>query len=557
MPLNSSSPQALFGAGLRSAFFPRLETNLKTRLDWFEVISENVIFSRGRPRQILDLVAQHYPISLHGVSLNLASCEALDYTYLWALRKLIWEYRPLHISDHLCWTGLAHQNLHNLLPLPYTPTLLDYLCPRIEQVQDYLGCPLLLENLSAYLDFKESSLSEADFLTELSRRTGCLILLDINNVYVNSQNQGFDPLTFIDALPSEAIAQYHLAGYSEAQGFLFDTHSQPVYPEVWELYRYALKIHGIRPTLLEWDDQIPELERVEAEVEKARLIWAELAMTKRVSKPEVRQGSASLSHNTSKSPLLPAPESWIKFQHLFVSAIGLGSWEQPELLNCFRTIPALSPEQALETYRGDYLARLKEALLDTYAQTEAWLGKDLFHQLYLDYLEIGVSRQPDLGAFGADFSRFVAGHPCTSAFPALPKLCRLEWAFRELFHSAHEPPADWEIMEVCAEPENLNFWLTPALALFVSDFQLYTLWKEGVTPSSLPEGEQEFLLLYKNQMGLRSKILSPVHAQIVQGLQAGLNLGTVLSDIPESCADQVSSAFAFLRQEELVVRIQL
>lgn len=267
----------MFGVGLRSCHYRRLEQSLDTELDWFEALTENHLGSQGRPLRILEHVASRYPLSLHGVSLNLAAAQPLDYSYLRQLKAMIQRFQPLLVSDHLCWTGLAQANLHNLLPVPYHPDTLEWLVPRIRQVQDYLECQLALENLSAYFGFQQSSLSEWDFLAQLAEAADCLILLDLNNLYVNACNQGFEPLDYLQALPPERVAQYHLAGYTDTGSFLFDTHSQPVFPEVWQLYRQALQILGLRPTLLEWDENIPDFESLQAEALKAKAIWQALA----------------------------------------------------------------------------------------------------------------------------------------------------------------------------------------------------------------------------------------------------------------------------------------
>lgn len=267
---------ALFGVGLRSSFYSELEQELRTPLDWFEVISENHMDSRGRPWEILESVAQAYPIACHGVSLNLASTEPLNQTYLKRLKDFVEHFQPLIVSDHLCWTGLSQANLHNLLPIPFTEASLQHLRERIARVQDFLGRRIAVENLSAYFDFAHSTMPEWEFVARLSEAADCQLLLDINNVYVNARNFDFDAQQYIRAIPAERIAQYHLAGFSEDKDFLFDTHSQAVYPEVWELYAYALKQKGIRPTLVEWDAEIPSFERVQAEAQRAKELWQAL-----------------------------------------------------------------------------------------------------------------------------------------------------------------------------------------------------------------------------------------------------------------------------------------
>lgn len=246
---------------------------MSTALDWFEVISENHMDTRGRPWDVLERVAEHYPLACHGVSLNLASSEDLDLNYLQRLKGFVEHFQPRVVSDHLCWTGLRDSQLHNLLPFPFTQASLEHLRERILRVQDFLGRQIAVENLSAYFDFAHSSMSEWDFVARLSEEADCLLLLDLNNVYVNARNFDFDAREYIQAMPAERIAQYHLAGFSERDDFLFDTHSQPVYPEVWELYAYTLKEKGVRPTLVEWDADIPSFERVQAEAQRARELW--------------------------------------------------------------------------------------------------------------------------------------------------------------------------------------------------------------------------------------------------------------------------------------------
>jgi len=269
----------MFGVGLRTTHYSRLESNSDSQLDWFEILTENHLGSQGRPQTILAHLRQRYPFSFHGVSLNIASHEPLNLDYLRQLKRFADEYQPILISDHLCWTGLAERNLHNLLPIPYTPENLNYLARRIDQVQTVLERPLALENLSAYFDFKTSTLREWEFLAQLAQEADCKLLLDLNNIYVNACNHGFDARTYIDAIPADRIAQYHLAGYTDLGTHLFDTHSQAVYPDVWALYRYALQSKGLHPTLIEWDDEIPEFEVLEAEALKAKAIWQELQVS--------------------------------------------------------------------------------------------------------------------------------------------------------------------------------------------------------------------------------------------------------------------------------------
>ncbi|MBP9674858.1 MAG: DUF692 domain-containing protein [Bacteriovoracaceae bacterium] len=262
------------GVGLRSCHYPYLEQKPATQVKWFEAISENYMDSFGRPRKILELIRADYPISLHGVSLSIGRLgEDLNFSYLEKLKNLIEIIDPFLISDHLCWTGASKANLHNLLPLSYDKETLNYVCERIQRVQDFLQRSILIENLSAYFDFKTSTYTEWDFLRKVAERSGCKLLLDINNIYVNAQNHKFDANIYLGAIPSSLVGEIHLAGFSDMGDYLFDTHSKPVYPEVWNLFSSYIQKSADIPILIEWDEDIPAFEILEAEGMKAKEIW--------------------------------------------------------------------------------------------------------------------------------------------------------------------------------------------------------------------------------------------------------------------------------------------
>lgn len=267
------------GLGLRSPHYSYI-LNEKPSIAWFEAISENYMNflsgSGGPPLKTLKKVRENYSIVLHGVSMSIGSVDPINFNYLSLLKNLIQEIEPAWVSDHLCWTGVQGENLHDLLPLPYTEEALRHLENKIIQVQDFLKRPMILENVSAYLSFAHSEMTEWDFLAELSRRTDCRLLLDINNVYVSSVNQNFEPMTYLNALKNTPIQQMHLAGHLKAENGLIDTHDAPVCDEVWELYAQALKIFGAVPTLIEWDDQIPEFSILMEEAEKAQILQEEV-----------------------------------------------------------------------------------------------------------------------------------------------------------------------------------------------------------------------------------------------------------------------------------------
>ena len=265
----SDLPKLGLGLGLRHQHFDHI-LSTQPKVDWFEAISENFMNSGGRPRHVIRKIAERYPIVLHGVSMSIGSTDPLNMDYLQKLKALADEVQPKWISDHLCWTGVLGQNSHDLLPLPLTKEALAHVAARVHKVQEYLGRPLILENPSTYLTFRESEIAEPEFLKLLTDGTGCGLLLDVNNVYVSTFNAGTDPLEYIQAFPCDRVVQMHLAGHQNNGTHIIDTHDRPVLPAVWELFRLAwTKTHGAS-TLLEWDGNVPTFDICHSELLKAR-----------------------------------------------------------------------------------------------------------------------------------------------------------------------------------------------------------------------------------------------------------------------------------------------
>ena len=262
------------GVGLRRDHFERVLSG-PSRSDWFEVISETFMADGGRPLDVLRRVRERYPIVLHGVSLSIGSTDPLREDYLDRLKTLAAMTEPEWVSDHLCWAGHGGRFAHDLLPLPYTEEALRHVVERVERVQEKLGRPIALENVSSYVTFRQSTMPEWEFLAEIARRSGCGILLDINNIYVSARNHGFDPRAYIAGITPGSVWQFHLAGHSDKGAFLLDTHDHPVCDPVWDLYGDAVRRFGDVSTLIEWDDLIPSFERLEEESEHARAVHAE------------------------------------------------------------------------------------------------------------------------------------------------------------------------------------------------------------------------------------------------------------------------------------------
>ncbi len=258
-----------FGLGLRS---PHIDHVLEHRphVDWFELITENYLAPGGRPRAILHKIREHYPVVLHGLSFNIGSREAPDMVYLQQLKALIEDIQPAWVSDHICWTGLHGKTSHDLLPIAYNPQTLDQVADKVSRIQDVLQQTVVLENPSIYVQFRSADMPEPEFINRLCRRTGCRLLLDVNNVYVSSFNLGLDPVQQILALDRDIVQQFHLAGHTHNGDHIIDTHDHPVSDPVWALYEQACRHFGETATLLERDDHIPPLDELMRELDQAR-----------------------------------------------------------------------------------------------------------------------------------------------------------------------------------------------------------------------------------------------------------------------------------------------
>ena len=287
------------GVGLRPKHYAQILETPDAKglgIDFFEAISENYMVPGGRPRRVLEEVRARFPVTLHGVSLNVGSADPLDAGYLAELAELVSRTQPALVSDHLCWTGVGGHNLHDLLPLPCTEGAATHVAERLRRVQDRLGRTIALENVSSYLAYRDDEMPEWEFLARIAERADCGILLDVNNVFVSAHNHGFDPEQYLRAIPAERVFQIHLAGHSESGALLIDTHDHPIRDEVWALYETAVRRLGPVSTLIEWDDRIPGLEVLAAEAARAQRILA------RVARGEEWNGAASARRDPGTAP---------------------------------------------------------------------------------------------------------------------------------------------------------------------------------------------------------------------------------------------------------------
>lgn len=272
------------GLGLRSCHYPYIEEK-NPRVPWFEVLSDNYLYDGGPSLSHLEHIRASYPITLHGIGMSLGSTDPLNQSYLKKLKSLIHAVQPLLVSDHLCWTSLSGRYFHELLPLPYTDEAVHHVAKRIQQVQDFLGRRIMIENVSTYLNFTHSTMAEWEFIQAVAEEADSLILLDINNIYVSAYNNNFDAKTYLSYLSPERIAQFHLAGYEDKGTHLLDTHGSSIHQPVWKLYEEALVHFGNVPTLIEWDNQIPTFTDLLKEANKAKQLMDAYADTTRIANP--------------------------------------------------------------------------------------------------------------------------------------------------------------------------------------------------------------------------------------------------------------------------------
>ena len=270
MPTQQKKPFLGFGLGLRTEHYQEVLDQQPKEIDWFEIISENYMIDGGKPLYFLDKIRQDYPMVMHGVSMSIGSTDPLNFDYLKKLKELVKRVEPMWFSDHLCWTGVDHKNMHDLLPLPYTEASVNHIADRISQVQDFMGRQMLIENLSSYITYTADAMPEWEFLSAVSEKADCNILLDVNNIYVSSFNHHFDAMDYLQGVPADRVWQHHLAGHQNTGNLIIDTHDEPIIDPVWELYEKTAELLGPVSTMIERDGNIPPLAEVIAELNRAR-----------------------------------------------------------------------------------------------------------------------------------------------------------------------------------------------------------------------------------------------------------------------------------------------
>jgi uncharacterized protein (UPF0276 family) len=383
-----------YGLGLRSQHWDDVLIQQPTDVEWFEIISENFMHNKGYPQEVLSKIRESYPVAMHGVSLSIGSVDPLNRDYLASLKALADWLEPAWISDHICWTGINHINTHDLLPVPYTEDSLRQMVNKVDEVQTYLGRRILLENPSNYMEFSANTLSEWDFIRQLLEQADCMLLLDINNIYVTCFNHKLDPKTYIDSIPADRIGQIHLAGHENHDTHIIDTHDCHINEEVLALYAYAMRTKGQKSTMIEWDSNIPSFETMIMELKRVRLF------------SETENLPNFSPQKNTKSTTTEPDMAYNELMHLFQSCV-LNNVKPQNWVNDKEDFPAVDQ---LAVYRFAYRKRLFNAVVEEYPQSRSALGIDRFDLLVRTYIEHNPSTFYSLDPYIKGFANFLKHH---------------------------------------------------------------------------------------------------------------------------------------------------
>ena len=571
------------GIGLRREHYAEILAG-EVACDWFEAISENYMAVGGRARKVLLAVRERYPVTLHGVSLGIGNTDPQDEAYLEALVALAAEVEPAWVSDHLCWTGVEGRTSHDLLPLPYTEEALTHVVERVRRVQDRLGRPLVLENVSSYVTWRTSTIPEEEFLAELARRSGCGLLLDVNNVFVSATNHGGDPRRWLEAIPKGSVWQIHLAGPSEAGPLLVDTHDHPVRPEVWALYREAVRRFGEVSSLVEWDDRIPEIGVVLAERDKAAGIAAEaragqLEADERGGESETgavraarggvsgqrlfRTQASARSTENGPDPILPTTENGpdpifglrggqrvmmglVRAPEGVAKALEERGGAREEVAALFADDERMSAVARLEVYAGMYFFRLRDSLAEDFARTAAALGEARWHNLVTDYLLAHPPTSWSLRWAGEALPEFLRAHAYGAERPWLSDVAALEQARNEAFQALDATPLRPEELAFVL-PEawpRLRFVPAPGTALVSTRWDLAGWWGDAASgePPGALEDEATLLVFRDAEDDVRHEAIAPEEAEAARLLLAGAPFAEVCGAFADVATDETDAA---------------
>jgi uncharacterized protein (UPF0276 family) len=448
----------------------------KPVVDWLEVHTENYLDPGGWDSHVLEQLRRHYPVSLHGVGLGIGSARGFSAAHLQRVREVVRRIEPVLVSEHLCWGAVHDRQLNDLLPLPLSAEALQLVCDRVDQVQETLQRRILLENVSTYLRFHDDQLSEAEFLTLVAHRTGCGILLDVNNLFVNQRNHAEDPLAALDAIDPHLVGEIHLAGHLVTPDAVIDNHGDRVAAPVWDLYAAALRRFGNVSTLIEWDTDIPALEVLLAEAAEAR------KLAQRIVQETGGNQAAQVTPASAAATLADT-------QLVFSSAL-FDAQQEPRALPLFKGDLQLA-KQRFALYRGNLSAAWDKTLAAAYPVLQQLVGEEFFSGLARAYGKEHPSSSGDLNQFGAHFPAFLRSFPHVAQYPYFHDVATLEWALHRAHYAADaEPVTPAAIAQLSPEQlDNTGFVLHPACRLLASEWAVAAIWQahQGEREAALPE----------------------------------------------------------------------
>jgi uncharacterized protein (UPF0276 family) len=535
MCLVNSSPSLGFGLGLRPQHYPYIFEH-QPKVDWFEVISENFMDTDGKPKRNLARIKEQYPVVMHGVSMSIGSVDPLNSEYLKKLKALMDWLNPAWISDHLCWTGIAHKNTHDLLPLPYTDESLKHIVRRIQQVQDRLGRRIALENPSTYLEFKHSTIPEAEFLAAMAKEADCHLLLDVNNVYVTCFNHRLDPQNYLDALPLDRVIQMHLSGHSNKGHYIVDTHDDHVIDEVWNLYKYVINRAGRVPnTMIEWDDHIPEFPVLYTELDKAR----EAAQhATEFSLPQIAQADSVIFIEKN----VTLPEAQIHMQQ----AVMLGDRFDSEPDHWIRAKNAFAPHEQLSVYANAYRYRLYDVVAEDYPVLMHYLTEHRFSELIWAFVGEVLPDHFNIGRFALKLPAFIQKTLPNDAFAHA--LCQLETAVAQMTDPTEtEALNEADIQGLTAETLlDLTLYPRQALALMQFDQQVNAYYQAVMDDHQpvVPVDEAVYLAVFRHEDAVWRMELEAQEFGLLSKLFGGATIGETLSDVHETEQHKITAYFS-------------
>ena len=547
------------GVGLKAGHY-RTVIDTEPDIGFFEVHAENYMGAGGPPHRYLEAIRERYALSLHGVGLSIGADQPLDREHLRRLRGLIDRYRPGLFSEHLAWSSHDRGFLNDLLPLPYTTETLARVCQHIDDVQTTLGRQMLLENPSTYLAFVESSWSEVDFIAEVARRTGCGLLLDVNNVYVASINQQQDPTAYIDAYPLAHVQQIHLAGYARdademGRPLLIDAHDREVDEIVWDLYAHTIRCLGSTPTLIEWDANVPAWPVLQAQAQRAQTIMAAVGHEEHEPHEQIKAHKAHEHNETCEAPRIVPRLA--ERQRSFARA----------LLDPERPLPPglVGPdgepsERRFAVYRNNVVSGLIDTLQAGFPAVERIVGPEFFRAMARVYVAQEPPDSPILLGYGAGFPDFIGAFEPAATLPYLSDVARIEHAWADAYHAADGLPLDPAALAQIAPDElpGLVLHLSPSVRLIRSRFPALTLWRmnvgDGVPAPVDFDAGGENVLVARPGPEVELRLLSPASTEFVQSLINGQPvIEAAEAALAVDCGFDLSLNLAELLQSGMVV----